>query len=94
MAYKAVQKVVPITTPSGLMTQDAQGGIGQVGEYLRVSLPTGAATIYLGGADVTTASGAPLAADQSFATTAAPGEALYAVADTSSTTVSILYQGV
>lgn len=95
MGFKATQKVVPITTASSMMAQDTTSAVGQVGESIVIKVPAGAATVYLGGSDVTAAANNfPLAAGEEIAIDAAPGEVLYGVCETTPTTVSILYQGI
>lgn len=55
---------------------------------------TGATTCYLGGSGVTSATGYPLAAGETLAYDALPGDVVYAVCASGSTTVAVLQVGV
>ncbi len=94
MSFSSARIPVPATTPSSLMTTDRVQGVGVVGQSLLISNPDSAYTVYLGGSTVTSATGYPLAPLEKVAVDAGTGETLYAVATTSSVTVSVLYQGV
>ena len=94
MSFLGARIPVPATTPSSLMTTDRVEGIGRDGQSLVISNPDASYTVYLGSSAVTTATGWPLSPLTSVAVDAGPAEVLYAVATTSSVTVSVLYQGI
>lgn len=55
---------------------------------------TGSATVYLGGSEVSTVDGYPLAAGASVGFVAEDGDDLYGITAAASTTVAVLRQGV
>lgn len=94
MSFSSARVPVPATTPSSLMSTDRVQGVGLEGQALLISNPDASYTVYLGGSTVTSATGYPVGPLEKVAVDAGTGEVLYAVATTSSVTVSVLYQGV
>ncbi len=88
MAVQAAQVTVGTTATllSGTDT-DAVPGLS-----VAVQGPSGA-TVYLGGADVTTATGWPVAAGATFAVDLRAGDALYAVVASGTVAVPVLRTG-
>jgi hypothetical protein len=73
----------------------AAEGSGSDAVSVAVSVPSGGATVYVGGSDVTTGNGYPVAAGQSVVLNAiAPGERVYGIVAASTQNVNVLRQGV
>jgi hypothetical protein len=84
--------VVSVTTSATLLSAAEAGRDGQT---VLVQNPAGGATVYLGGAGVTTASyGFILDGGVAFAIDLQVGEALYGVVASSTQSVSVIRQGV
>lgn len=85
--------VVSVTTTATALNAAESAGSDKVS--LTIKVPTGGATVYLGGSDVTTAQGYPLAAGESLPiNTLARGEVIYARVAASTQNVHVLRQGV
>jgi hypothetical protein len=83
---------VSIGTTATKVTSDADGRDGQT---ISIQVPSGGATVFLGGAGVTTASyGYELLEGTSFSVELQQGEALYGVVASSTQSVSVIRQGV
>jgi hypothetical protein len=64
------------------------------GSTVLVTVPAGGATVYVGGADVTTANGFPLAAGASVSVDLNSGDLLYGIVAASTQAVNVLRVGV
>ena len=67
------------------------GGTGMLPRSSVISVPTGGVTVYVGGPDVTTAAGFPVAAGTGISIDAT-GEPIYAVVAASTQDVNVLYR--
>ena len=86
--------IVSVGTSATLLTVAALGG-GKDGSSILVQNPVGGATVYLGGAGVTTVSyGVILLAGVGIAIELNQDEALYGVVASSTQSVAVLRQGV
>lgn len=84
--FKSASKTV--TTTATALNQAEADNTGTSG--LLVAVPSGGATIYVGGADVTAANGFPVAAGQTLTTDVDRGEQLYAVTASGTQAVAVL----
>lgn len=64
------------------------------GHSVLLKVPTGGATVFLGGAGVTAAAGFPAAAGEPYTFDLAPGDALYGIVASGSQAVNVLRTGV
>jgi hypothetical protein len=80
------------TAPTLLASAPASGVVGPTGWMYLVNGSGG--TIYLGAAGVTSTNGAPVAASTSFTGYLFPGDVVYAVTASGTSTVSVLQTGV
>jgi hypothetical protein len=71
---------VSVTTAATALNTAAGGWL-----RMRVALPTGGTTVYLGKSDVTSSNGCVLAAGTHIDVTLAPGDVLYAISGSTST---------
>lgn len=82
---------VTVGTTATQLTSDADGRDGQT---ISIQVPSGGATVFLGGAGVTTASyGFELLAGVSFAVELQQGEKVFGVVASSTQTVNVFRQG-
>ena len=82
---------VSVTTSATKLTADADGRDGQT---ISIQVPTGGATVFLGGAGVTTASyGYELIEGTSFSVELQQGEQVFGVVASSTQTVNVFRQG-
>lgn len=82
---------VTVGTTATQVTSDADGRDGQT---ISIQVPSGGATVFLGGAGVTTASyGFELLAGASFSVELQQGEKVFAVVASSTQTVNVFRQG-
>jgi len=82
---------VTVGTTATQLTSDADGRDGQT---ISIQVPSGGATVFLGGAGVTTASyGFELLAGTSFSVELQQGEKVFAVVASSTQTVNVFRQG-
>lgn len=90
MAVASVSVTVATTATllSGTDPGDSQGAAN--GQSVTVRVPSGGATVYLGGSNVSTSNGFPLAATESFSMDCLPGDALYGVVAASTQAVNVL----
>ena len=85
--------IVSVTTAATALNDSLDGG--KDGSSVSVQNPTGGATVYIGGAGVTTASyGFLLAAGATFSAELNQGEALFGIVASSTQSVAVLRQGV
>lgn len=64
------------------------------GHSVLVKVPSGGATVYIGGSGVTTAAGYPVAAGEAFSFDLSPGDDLYGVVAADTQAVNVLRTGV
>lgn len=83
---------VTVTTTATLLSAAETDGDARLSLLLKV--PTGGATVFLGGSGVTTATGFPAAAGEPYAFDLAPGDALYGIVAASTQAVNVLRTGV
>lgn len=79
-------------TVASTPTLIASGGARISPDVVRIKVPTGGATVYVGAANVSTATGYPVAATETFEWSMA-GEAIYGVVASSTQAVNIVEQG-
>lgn len=84
--------VIPVTT-TRVLAIPADVGI-EPGCALAIKVPTGGATVYLGGSDVDTTNGYPIAGGETMAVDLEPREAAYLVVAAGSQAVNVLAAGV
>jgi len=85
--------IVSVTTSATALNASLDGG--KDGSSVSVQNPTGGATVYIGGAGVTTASyGFLLTAGTTFSAELNQGEAIFGVVASSTQSVAVLRQGV
>jgi len=90
----SVQSAVVSVGTSATALSAAEGS-GSDAASVAVKVPTGGATVYVGGSDVTTANGWPVAAGESVTLNLlAAGERVYGIVAASTQNVNVLRQGV
>lgn len=86
-----------VSISSSVVTQvvaSAEGSMNAPTSVLVGNDPANSHFVWLGGSDVSSSNGFKLAVGQSVPIDLKAGEILYALADTSATTLSVLYTGV
>lgn len=96
MAVNAASVTVATTVTQLTTTDPGYGGTGTHpdGQSIVIKVPAGGQVVYLGGPAVTSASGYPLAAGESFTADLAPGDVLFGIVAATTQVVNVLRTGV